>query len=189
MSMPPQDASARRIKLGWEDFLELPEDGNRYEILDGELVMTPPPAIRHQVVSSNLNACLREHVIANGLGIVLYAPVAVRLDQTTIAEPDLVFVATDRMSIISKLSIDAAPNLVVEIVSPSTERRDRTVKAQLYAKLGVDHYWIVDPETCRLEAFERERDAYREAAVVEGETVFEPALFPGLRIELAKLWA
>ena len=84
MSMPPEDAATRRIKLGWEEFLELPEDANRYEILDGELVMTPPPAIRHQVVLSNLNDCLRSHVSANGLGIVLFAPVAVPLDETTI---------------------------------------------------------------------------------------------------------
>jgi Uma2 family endonuclease len=187
--MPPQDAAARRIKLGWEEFLELPEDGNRYEILDGELVMTPPPAIRHQVVLSNLNDCLRTHVRANGLGIVLFAPVAVRLSETTIAEPDLIFVAADRTGGISKLSIDIAPDLLVEILSPSTAKRDRTIKAQLYAKLGVDHYWIIDPQAKRLEAFEREGDVYREAVSIEGEAAFEPTLFPGLRLELATLWA
>jgi Uma2 family endonuclease len=189
MSMPPQDAAARRIKLGWEELLELPEDGNRYEILDGELVMTPPPAICHQVVLRNLTTRLHEHVTANSLGTVLFAPVAVRLDETTIAEPDLIFVTADRASIIRELSIDAAPNLVVEILSPSTAKRDRTVKAQLYARLGVDHYWIVDPKARGLEAFERDRDAYREGVIVEGEATFEPTLFPGLRVELSALWA
>jgi hypothetical protein len=125
---------------------------------------------------------LDEHVVANDLGIVLFAPVAVRLDKTTIAEPDLIFVAVDRAKSISKLSIDTAPNLLIEILSPSTAKRDRTVKARLYARLGVDHYWIVDPEAQQIEAFEREGDVYREVAIVEGDATFSPEFLPGLRI-------
>jgi Uma2 family endonuclease len=189
MTKSPQDTAARRIKLGWEEFLELPEDGNRYEILDGELVTTPRPPIYHQIVSGNLTARLDAHVSRNSLGTLLFAPVAVRLDETTIVQPDLLFVAADRAHIVNELSIDAAPNLLIEILSPSTAKRDRTVKAQLYAKLGVDHYWIVDPEAQQIEAFEREGDVYREVAIVEGDATFSPKLFPGLRIELAALWA
>ena len=186
--MPPKEGVARRIKLGWEEYLTLPDDGKRYEILDGDLVMTPPPAIRHQIILGNLNDCLRVHVRAEGLGQVLFAPVAVRLDESTIVEPDLIFLASGRAHAVSRLSIDSAPDLLVEILSPSTETRDRTVKAQLYAKLGVDHYWIIDPEARSLEAFERAGEMYRAVAKLAGRSVFEPTLFPGLRVELVSLW-
>ena len=157
--MPPEDRAARRIELGWEELLTLPEDGNRYEILDGDLVVTPPPAIRHQRVLRNLYDHISAHLRRNELGEILFAPAAVRLDPKTIVEPDLLFVAKDRAHLVSELSIDGPPNLVVEIASPSTAKRDRTVKAHLYAKLGIDHYWIVDPEARSLEAFERDGDA------------------------------
>ena len=187
--MPPEDRAARRIELGWEEFLTLPEDGNRYEILDGDLVVTPPPAIRHQRVLGNLNEYIRTYVRTHDLGLVLFAPAAVRLHRKTIVEPDLFFVANDRAHLISELSIDGPPNLVVEIASPSTAKRDRTVKAHLYAKLGIDHYWIVDAKAGSLEAFERNGEEYRAVAKLSGEATFEPALFPGLRIPLASLWS
>jgi Uma2 family endonuclease len=177
------------MELGWEEFLTLPEDGNRYEILDGDLVVTPPPAIRHQRVLGNLNECIRAHVRANDLGLVLFAPTAVRLHPNTIVEPDLLFVAKDRTHLLSELSVDGPPNLVVEILSPSTAKRDRTVKAHLYAKLGIDHYWIVDTRARSLEAFERDGEVYRSAAALAGDATFEPTLLPGLRIPLAALWS
>lgn len=189
MSMPPEIAAGRRSKLGWEEFLELPEDGNRYEILDGELVVTPPPAIIHQRVLGNLNAIVRAHVLEHRLGEVFFAPLAVRLSPTTIAEPDLIFLSAARSGAVSDLSIDRAPDLLVEILSPSTAKRDRTIKAHLYAGLGVDHYWIVDPKRRRLDAFERDGAGYRHVRTVEGDEAFEPALFAGLRIEMASVWA
>jgi Uma2 family endonuclease len=187
--MPPKDSAAGRIKLGWDEFLELPEDGNRYEILDGELVMTPPPAIRHQRISSSLHFLLYQHVSVHGLGEVLAAPVAVRLSESTIAEPDLVFLATGRSDIVGELSIDGAPDLLVEILSPATAKRDRTVKAQLYARLGVRHYWIVDPEARTVDVFELEGKRYRKAATFAEQDSFEPAVLPGLTVDLSAIWA
>ena len=189
MSMPPRNSAAGRIKLGWDEFLELPEDGNRYEILDGELVMTPPPAIRHQRISSRLHMLLGAYVAARELGEVLAAPVAVRLSESTIVEPDLLFLATGRSKIVSDLSIDGPPDLVVEILSPSTAKRDRTVKAQLYARLGVRHYWIVDPETRTVDVFELHGKRYRKKATLEENDRFEPTILPGLIVDLSTVWA
>jgi Uma2 family endonuclease len=188
MSMPPQDAAAGRIKLGWEDLLDLPDDGNRYELLDGDLIMTPPPSVRHQLVLGHLNRMLDAHVRTEGLGTVLFAPLAVRLDETTIAEPDLIYVASDRVRIIGDQAINGAPNLLVEVLSPSTAKRDRTVKAQLYARLGVEHYWLIDPDAERVETFELADDSYRSVAVLDGASALDPPLFPGLRIDLSSLW-
>jgi Uma2 family endonuclease len=189
--MRPEDAAPRRIggDLGWEDFLSLPEDGNRYEILDGELVVTPPPELRHQRVSRNLQRILDRHIVENGLGELFSAPVAVRLADKTIVEPDLLFVAAGRENVFSRLSIDAAPDLVVEILSPSTASRDRGVKSQLYARLGVGHYWILDPQERVLRAYEASEDAYECIATCEGATVFRPVLFPDLTIDLGAVWA
>jgi len=186
--MPPQDGAAGRIKLGWEDFLELPDDANRYELLDGALVMTPPPSVRHQIVLGNLYRVLDAHVRNAGLGTVLFAPLAVRLDETTIAEPDLVYVASDRAHLIGEQAINGAPDLLVEILSPSTAKRDRTIKCQLYARLGVEHYWLVDPKAERLETFERSGESYQPVSALEGDRTVDPPRFPGLRIELSSLW-
>jgi len=189
MSMTPQQSASGTAALGWEEFLELPEDGNRYEILDGELVVTRPPAIRHQRVVLALTRILDGHIVRHGLGELFANPVAVRLAEKTIVEPDLLFIARERADIVAELSVNGAPDLVVEILSPSTAKRDRTVKAQLYARLGVSHYWLLDPQERRLQAFALDGGEYRCAIVLDGNAPFEPSLFPGLVIDLGSVWA
>jgi len=184
-----RSSSARR-KLGWEDYQAFPEEGTRYEILDGKLAVTPTPFILHQRVSRNLELLLYNHISAYNLGEVLNAPVTVVLDEHTILEPDLVFVSTERAHLIGEKAIAGAPDLVIEILSPSTARRDRTVKLRLYGRFGVPHYWIVDPSARELFAFERTPSsrAFGPARVLRGNEAVEMSVPKGFRLELGKVW-
>ncbi len=177
------------IKLTYDDYVNLPDDGKRYEILDGELAVTPSPLIRHQRISANLHIALEHYVRENDRGTLLYAPVDVILDRSTVAVPDLVFVSKKRSAIVTERAIEGAPDLIVEILSPSTSRRDRGVKMKLYQRFGVAHYWIVDPVRCRLETRELGARGYRLVATYEGDAEATSSLLPGLTIELSAVWA
>jgi len=187
MSSTPDRIPAGRILLTYEDYVGLPNDGKRYEILDGELFVTPAPVPLHQRVSRNLERVLDRHVVDLSLGEVLYAPVDVILSATTIAQPDILFIRVGR-DIVTGRGVEAPPDLVVEILSPSSSRQDRVTKAALYAKFGVLHYWIVDPEARRIDAYELDGAAYRLANVASGAEVLRSPLFPALEIALGDVW-
>ncbi len=175
-------------RLTYEDYLELPNDGKRYEIIEGELYVAPAPgADIHQTVLARLYARLFNHVDAHDLGTVLPAPVDVVLSDYDVVQPDIVFVSRERLGIVRR-EIAGPPDLAVEIISPGSTRLDRTVKRKLYAARGVRHYWLVDPRARRLEEYELAGNAYRLRSRVEGATVFRPALFPDLEIPLGRVW-
>ncbi len=131
----------------WEDVLRMPDDGNRYEFIGGRLYMTPAPSIRHHRTSERLQSALRRVLQSPGRGEVFYAPVLVEFPGTgDRVQPDILFVSNERRRIIGERQVTGAPDLVVEILSPSTAHRDRGIKLDLYARRGVREYWIVDPE-------------------------------------------
>ena len=136
---------ANPLKFTYEDYLNAPTD-KHYELLDGELVMTPAPGERHQSISILLGSKLLQFASEHGLGRVYLAPFDVVLSDVDVVQPDLLFVAHERGHIITPANIQGAPDLVVEILSPSTAERDRTFKRTLYAKHGVNEYWLVDPD-------------------------------------------
>jgi Uma2 family endonuclease len=179
---------AGRIVLTYEDYCALPDDGRRYEILDGELSMTPSPSVAHQRFAANLLVSLKPFVTARGLGEVFIAPFDVILEETSVVVPDLLFVASERSGIVTDRGVRGAPDLIVEILSPGTARRDRVEKAKLYARHGVRQYWLADPETRVLEVYELGEGQYRRAASLADADTFSPSLFPGLSIPLASLW-
>ena len=130
----------------WEDVLRMPDDGNRYEFIGGRLYVTPAPAIRHQRISKRLQAALMRILEDAGRGEVFYAPFLVEFPGIgDRVQPDLIFVSDERREIIAEKQVLGAPDLVVEILSPSTAHRDRGIKLDLYARSGVRQYWIVDP--------------------------------------------
>jgi Uma2 family endonuclease len=182
-SPPPQP-----VVLSYEDLRGLPEDGRRYEIFEGELQATPSPSIAHQRISRNLEFLLHAHVVERELGEVFYAPCDVILDRTTVVEPDLLFVAAARRAIIRERGIEGPPDLVVEILSPSTEQRDRGAKQQIYARYGVVHYWRVDGAAHTLTELVLRGDNYALRATHSPETPFRSALFPELTIDLAQVF-
>lgn len=177
-----------RVMLTYEDYAALPDDGRRYEIHGGELSVTPAPGTNHQRVSRNLYDVLGTHVRTTGLGEVLYAPVDVILSDTTIVQPDLIFMAPAHASRVSRRGIEGAPTLAVEILSPSTTMIDRSTKLQLYARHGVPYYWIVDSDARTLEAYELADGAYRLVTRAAGDTPASLPPFPDLALVPDSLW-
>jgi Uma2 family endonuclease len=141
--------ATQRVVLTYEDYAELPNDGRRYEIHEGELSVTPSPGTPHQQIIGNLNDVLRRHVHGAGIGEVFLSPLDVVLSNTTVVQPDLIYVDASRRAVVTRRAIEGAPTLAVEIISPSTPRIDRVTKLQLYAKYRVPWYWIVDPRLAR----------------------------------------
>jgi Uma2 family endonuclease len=177
-----------RVILTYEDYAALPDDGRRYELYEGELVMNPSPRPRHQVVIGNLYMLMAEHVRRRGLGEVYLSPIDVILSRISVLQPDLVFVARDRLGIVTERAIEGLPTLVVEVLSPSTNARDRGVKQALYARYGVAYYWVVDPPARRVEAMRLSGGSYEALGVLD-ETA--PAALPPLgelTLDPAAIW-
>lgn len=134
-----------KIKYNYQDYLQLPED-RRYEIIDGDLFMVPSPNANHQRTLANIFYIFSRHVRENDTGTVYCAPFDVLFSEEDIVQPDIIFVSNENKKIITKDNIEGAPDLLVEILSPSTSKRDIGIKKKLYARHGVREYWIVDPE-------------------------------------------
>ena len=175
--------------LTYQDYAELPEDGRRYEILGGELDVSPSPKVLHQIVLGNLFSALDRHVRERSLGRVFLSPVDLILSDTNVVVPDLLFVSSQRASIATERAVEGPPDLVVEILSPSTRRKDRSTKASLYARFGVRCYWIIDPEEQTFEGFELEVAEYRLVTRRQGFETVSAAPFPDLSIALPALWS
>ena len=164
------------IKFTYEDYLSAPED-ERYELLDGALVMIPAPGEPHQRVSIWLGWKLLQFVAENRLGEVYPAPFDVVLSNWDVVQPDLIFVSHARAPIITPANLQGAPDLVVEILSPSTAERDKTFKYALYAEHGVGEYWIVDTDAKTITVLLLgERGFAVEGIYGEGETLESPTL-------------
>lgn len=134
-------------QITWDDVQQLPDDGNRYEAIGGELYVTPAPSVRHQTVSFRLQREIARLLVDPGHGRLWYAPLGVHFPDTREGvQPDLLFVSNARRGIVAPDEIKGAPDLVVEILSPTTAGRDTGIKRALYERQGVVEYWIVDPE-------------------------------------------
>ena len=176
------------IKLTYEDYVELPDDGRRYEILDGELEVSPAPAPLHQRVSQNLSVLLDGYVRPRKIGRIYCAPIDVLLADTNVVQPDLIFVSSAREGIVTRRAVEGPPELVVDILSPCSVRRDRVAKAALYSRFGIGHYWLIDPEARTFEAYEAEGAEYRLAATHGAAGMMRTSLFPDLELDLSVVW-
>ncbi|HLQ36686.1 MAG TPA: Uma2 family endonuclease [Planctomycetota bacterium] len=170
----------------WQDYQQLPDDGLRYEVLDGELVVSPSPLTNHQLISCNLLRRLCEQIADPGLGKVLSAPYDVRLSDVDVVQPDLVVVLRDSLFRLGPGHLDGPPDLVVEILSPGTARRDLGIKKERYRAFGVSEYWIVDPAAYVVEQFVLERGEYRSTG--EHTASVDLHILPGARVDLTRVW-
>lgn len=177
-----------RVRLTYEDYAALPDDGRRYELHEGELSVTPAPGTDHQDTLGNLFVIIRGHVRARGLGRVFVAPVDCILADITVVQPDIVFVAAARLPVISRRGIEGAPTLAVEIISPSTGAIDRRRKLQLYARYAVPCYWIVDPPAKTIEAYHLTEGQYREAGTLSGTATVSLPPFSDLILDPREIW-
>ena len=176
------------VRFQADDIWDTPEDGNRYEVIDGALYMTPPPLYGHQNAAGVLYGLTWSHVQQHQLGKILFAPIGVVLDEENGVQPDLVFVSRERLHIIKERGIEGAPDLVVEILSRRTQSRDRGVKMKRYAAAGIPYYWIVVPRTRSIEEYRLTPSGYERIGTHGPGDTFRPALFPGLEIPVNSLW-
>ena len=176
------------IKFTYQDYQHTPED-QHYELLDGELIMAPAPNLGHQQISVSLGARLYTFVQKQDLGKVFHAPCDVVLSNADVVQPDLLFVSHQRAHLLlGGANVLGAPDLVVEILSPSTAGRDRTLKRTLYAKHGVQEYWLVDPDARTVTVLRLDAGAFEVAALYgEGQTMTSPML-EGFAVELNEIF-
>ena len=174
------------VKFTFQDWLQTPEDGLRHEILDGDHVVTPSPNLHHQRISRRIHHQLYEQIELTGRGEVFYAPAGVRLSDEDVVEPDLFIVLAERSEIMLETHVDGAPDLVVEILSKSTGRRDRGIKKSRYARFGVPEYWIVDPVGNVVERYLLSEGGY---CLSGSETRrISPHALPDVVVDLLRVW-
>jgi Uma2 family endonuclease len=177
-----------RIVLTYEDYAALPHDGKRYELHEGELSPMGAPSVRHQLIIGNLYSIFRAYVLAVGRGQVLLSPLDCIMSDITVVQPDLVYVDETRRRLLSERALEGAPTLAVEILSPWSRHIDRGVKMRLYARHGVEWYWIVDGDALTIDAHRLEGDGYRLDARLEGATPRALPPFPDLPLDPAAIW-
>ena len=177
-------------KLTYEDYLLIPEDGKRHEIIGGEHYVSAAPFIRHQRIVLRLAILLGSFIRSQHLGELLTAPTDVILSPHDIVQPDLLFISNERGSIVTEKNIQGAPDLVIEILSNSTRRLDEVLKRQAYEQFGAREYWICDPTRKTAQVWERTTEGLRRRALLSAAAggVLATALLPGLEIPLAEVF-
>ena len=131
----------------YDDLLTTPDDGKRYEVICGEIVVSSTPPTKHQIALGELAFRFHDHLMGEKLGLPLIGPYDVKLSHHNIVAPDMVAVVRQRIHVFTEPYADGPPDVIVEVLSPETRQRDLTIKAALYADFGVREYWVVDPET------------------------------------------
>ena len=177
-------ASKPLPRLGYREYCSLPADGLRHEIIDGSHFMTPAPSTRHQTVSKRLQYQIYTQVELAGLGVVFSAPVDVQFSDHDIVQPDLVVVLAEHSERITPTKLNGPPDLIVEILSPSTASTDLTLKKQLYERAGVPEYWIADSDTKTIDQYILQGDRYNRAPAANPITT----LANQLTIHHADIW-
>lgn len=180
----------RSAHFTYEDYVEFPDDGKRHEIIEGDHYMTPAPRMKHQRISGRLFAALNGVAAARRLGEVFAAPCDVVLSDENVVQPDLVFVSSARADIVTEDNIQGAPDLVVEILSDSSRKKDEVTKRKLYERFDVVEYWIVDPELERVRLFKAVQQRYGRATELskEASDVLTTELLPGFHLSVSELF-
>ncbi len=175
----------------YEDYLKL-EDDKRYEIIEGELLMAPAPTPYHQAVSRNIEFAMWNYVKKKKLGVVYHAPIDVVLDKHNVFQPDIVFISKERKEIVKEKAIKGVPDLVVEIISPSSLGRDTVLKRNVYERKGVKEFWLVYPDMKCIEVLvlnkEGKYELYDEGCFKEGKSSVSSKVIEGFKIELKEVF-
>jgi len=185
--------SGPQKKLTSAELLLLPDDGKRHELIDGVHYVTPSPRIPHQVLVGRIFVAMSNFLTGHQhLGRVFLSPVDVVMSEHNLVVPDLLFVARDQQSILTEANVQGVPALVVEVLSPSTRRRDEGIKRKLFDQKGVREYWVVDPQNCRVSICRRSADGsfpiVSTLTAAADEQIATP-LLPGFELSLSELFA
>lgn len=190
MSEKKQDQLNLNIKehgLTYDDYAAI-DDGNRYELANGQLeLMSPAPTVTHQMLSFEIQKFISRSCESDY--IILYAPVDVILSATEVRQPDLVLIHRNRIDILRKRGVEGAPDLVVEILSPSSLKRDKIHKLKAYAFYGIPEYWIVDPATGVLEQYILQEDHYELINIFQGIELVTSPNIPCISFTMAEIIA
>jgi Uma2 family endonuclease len=182
----------RGVKLTYDDFVRFPDDGLRHELIDGEHYVTPSPNDKHQTILANLLLLIGVWVRAHATGKVWIAPFDVVLSRSDVVEPDLLYMSNQRKAeVLTEANVQGPPELVVEVGSPSTRRRDETIKRALYERAGVSEYWFVDTELDVVRVYRRlagDRFAQPEQLSLQAGNVLTTPLLPGLELPLSEIF-
>ena len=187
------NAARTDVRLTYDDFLLFPEDGKRHELIDGVHYVTAAPTVGHQELLGRLYLAIGNFLAGRRhLGRVFLSPLDVVLSYYDVVEPDLLFIAGDQQDILTEANVQGPPALVVEILSPSTRRRDEGIKRKLFEEKGIREYWIVDPKGLRVTIFRR-NDAGQFPRLMELGTgqglQLETPLLPGFALSIDGLFA
>jgi Uma2 family endonuclease len=175
-------------KLTYADYCRLPS-GQRYELIEGDISMTPSPNTVHQRLSRRIEMALIAWAESGGLGEVFHAPYDVVLSDNNVVQPDVLYVSRERRSIVTAANIQGAPDLVIEILSPNQEDWDRVVKRSVYARYGVPEYWLVNPTSLTVELLSRDEHDLRTLGVYGVHEVVRSVALPGLSLHVGTLFA
>ena len=176
-------AVKKPIKFTYEDYLHFSND-KRYEIIDGEVHMVPSPVPHHQMVLGNLYLRLCEFVDKKGIGEVYLAPLDVVFSDIDVVQPDIMFISKERLNIITERNIQGAPDLIVEIISPSAGYKDRVIRRKLYSKYGVKEYWLVDLEKKEVEVMSLKESGLETVKIYQKTDILESLVLKGIKIKL-----
>jgi Uma2 family endonuclease len=179
------------VKLTYDDYVHFPDDGKRHELIDGEHYVTPSPNARHQRISGTLHGLIWTWLQAHPVGQLFYAPFDVVFSEFDVVEPDLLYLSNERAAqALTPLHVRGVPELVIEVASKGTRRRDETVKRALYERAGVSEYWVVDPEIDVIRIYRREDACFGRPLELsrEADDVLTTSLLPGLELPLARIF-
>lgn len=179
------------VKLTYDDYVLFPDDGQRHELIDGEHIVSPAPVSEHQIIGANILGLIWSYLQNQPIGKVAQAPFDIIFSHFDVVQPDVVYLSRQRISEIEvNPYVKGAPNLVVEVASPSTRKRDRTIKRFLYERFGVDEYWLVDPTPARVRVLRRLDGPFKpapELTLARGDVLTTP-LLPGLELPLSTIF-
>lgn len=179
-------APAASTKLTYEDYLLLPDDGKRHEIIDGEHYVNPAPNTKHQKIVGNLHALIWNYTRQVRSGTVFIAPCDVILADEDVVQPDVLYITPERASIVQDRGIHGAPDLIIEVLSDSTRRVDQTLKLKRYGRFGVQEYWLLDPHAETVALYRRTAGGLEPAAAHDPIT---SPLLPGFALPLSEIFA
>jgi len=180
---PPQG------QWSYADYLRLPDDGRRYEIIEGVLYVANAPCYEHQYTVGEVAFALRLVVKQHQSGVVLEAPFEVHLaEKTKAVQPDVLFIRTENQPAVGTQVFEGVPDLVVEVISPSSIRLDRTVKFDAYERAGVPEYWIVDPKARLVEVYTLARGEYALLGQYTGDEIVTSQVLAGLQVKASTLF-
>lgn len=179
------------VKLTYDDYVLFPDDGQRHELIDGEHVVSPAPNMDHQGASGNIFGLIWSYLQKQPIGRVFHAPLDVLFSRFDVVEPDVMYLSQQRMAeTATERYVNGPPNLVVEVASRSTRKRDKTIKRGLYEKFGVDEYWFVDPDRRSVLVLRRADGPFLPGTTLtleRGDLLTTP-LLPGLELPLHKIF-